>query len=105
MLNNLPEIRKIYNHLKKSAKKRNIEFDLTITDLYKIDYPISCPILNIPLKFHKGVVEDDSYSYDRIDSEKGYSLENLQVISMKANRAKNNLTLEEIKLLSNFYKY
>ena len=104
MIKNLPDVRKIYNHLKNSAKKRNINFNLSLADLYKIDYPITCPILGMPLHFYKGKIEDDSYSYDRIDSSKGYELDNIQVISFKANRAKNNLSEEEIKLFVRFYK-
>lgn len=57
-----PEIKETYNHLKQSAKKRGIEFSLTLEDLNDLSYPLTCPILDIPLKFNKGQVKDDSYS-------------------------------------------
>ena len=98
------DLNTILNRLKQSAKKRGIEFNLTTTDLDEIGIPISCPILGIPLKWYNGQAEDDSYSIDRIDSSKGYVKDNIQFMSMKANRAKNNLTSAELKLLSTYYK-
>jgi len=101
---NMPEPRTIHSRLKASAKKRNIDFDLSITDIYAIDYPITCPILNIPLGWYRGSARDNSYSFDRIDSSLGYTFDNIQVISLKANRAKNNLSEDEIKKFCSFYK-
>ena len=93
----------IIKRLKQSAKKRGIYFDLTIRDLDEIGFPISCPILGIPLKWNKGEPQDDSYSFDRIDSSKGYCRDNIQIMSVKANRAKNDLTLEELKKFSQYF--
>lgn len=98
-----PEIKDIHKRLKQSAKKRNINFNLTITDLNNISFPISCPVLGIPLKWHRGQAQDDSYSFDRIDSSKGYEIDNLIIISVKANRAKNNLSEDEIAKFCNYY--
>ena len=85
------EHKDIIKRLKQSAKKRGIEFNLSEKDLDEIGFPITCPILGMPLKWHRGEPQDDSYSFDRIDSSKGYVKENLQIMSVKANRAKNNL--------------
>ena len=100
---NPPEPRELYNRIKKSANKRGIDFQMTIYDFYLIDFPITCPILNIPLKWNRGKPKDNSYSFDRIDSSKGYVLDNLEVISFRANRAKNNLTEEELKKFGLYY--
>jgi len=97
------EPKQIYNRLKQSAKKRNIEFTLTLFDIYNIDFPITCPILGIQMKWNIGKAEENSYSFDRIDSTKGYSFDNIQVISLKANMMKNNATMEELKKFSEFY--
>ena len=94
----------ILKRIQQSAKKRGIEFNLTTTDLDEIGIPITCPILGIPLKWNTGQAEDNSYSLDRIDSEKGYVKDNIQFMSLKANRAKNNLNSAELKLLSAYYK-
>jgi len=97
------EIKTLYNRLKSSAKRRGIPFDLTLTDLNNITFPISCPILNIPLKFNR-VPMDDSYSFDRIDSTKGYTIDNVIIISLRANKLKNNANIKELSALSEFYK-
>lgn len=93
----------IYNRLKASAKKRSIPFDLTMSDLNNLSFPITCPVLGIPLKFNRGASQDDSYSIDRVDSELGYHIDNIIVISWKANRLKNEATNEELKMISEFY--
>ena len=96
----LPEIRTIYNRLKQSAKKRNIPFDLTVTQLNDLTFPITCPVLGIPLKFNRGQLQDDSYSVDRIDSTKGYTIDNIEVISWRANRLKNDGTTIELQKIA-----
>jgi hypothetical protein len=81
------------------AKERNLEFDLTKEDII---VPALCPILLKPLIC--GDKNDYSFSpsVDRIDNSKGYTKDNIQVISMKANKMKNNATKEE---LLNFAKW
>jgi hypothetical protein len=97
------ETKKLYNNLKQSAKKRGIDFDLTLTDLNNLSFPITCPILGIPLKYNIGTPQDDSYSIDRKDNSIGYTIDNIEVISYKANRAKNNLSEEELSKLISYY--
>lgn len=98
----IPETKKIYNHLKSSAKRRNIPFDLTLIDLNNFTFPINCPITGEKLKY-KGSLEDNTYSFDRIDSSKGYTIDNLIIISWRANKLKNNATLKELNQLADFY--
>jgi len=100
----LKEINTIYNGLKQSAKKRGIEFTVTKLDLYDIDIPITCPILGIPIRFEQGGLCDNSISYDRIDNTRGYHADNLMILSYRANRLKSDATLEELKLLAEFYQ-
>lgn len=97
------DLKQLLNGLKGSAKKRGIPFNLTIIDLYNLTFPITCPILKIPLAFNSGKAQDNSYSIDRIDSSKGYEPDNIVVISQKANRLKSNATLEEMKSIVDFY--
>lgn len=98
------DIKQLYNQLKGSAKKRGIEFDLKPTDIDDIGIPISCPVLGIPIHFYRGHPRPDSISFDRIDSDKGYTRDNLVIISYRANQLKSNATLEEMESLVNFYK-
>ena len=97
------DLKELYNHLKSSAKKRKIPFSLSMADMYEISFPISCPVLGLELKFNTGIQDDSSFSFDRIDSTKGYSINNIIVISQKANRIKNNGTPEELAKLAEFY--
>lgn len=99
----MPEIKTIYNQLKSSAKKRNISFELSLSDLYNISYPLTCPILDIPLKFNRGSLQDNSYSVDRVDSSKGYTIDNIIIISWRANKLKSNASMDEIKRIFEFY--
>ncbi len=97
------DINQLYSQLKASAKKRNIVFDLTLCDLNDLTFPITCPILNIPLLFNNGRAKDNSYSIDRIDSTKGYTESNIVVISNRANKLKSDASLDELKRLYEFY--
>jgi hypothetical protein len=99
----MKEINELYNHYKNSAKKRNIPFTLTKVDFHNLSYPITCPVLGIPLCYNRGKPQDNSYSIDRIDSTKGYELGNIIVISHRANVLKNNATVSELVKLANFY--
>ena len=100
----LPEIKVLYNRLKGSASSRGIEFTLSLMDMYELSYPITCPILDIPLHFHRGRAKDDSYSIDRKDSSIGYTIDNIHVISNKANRIKNNATNDELSRISSYFE-
>lgn len=97
------ESRIIWQRLRQSAKKRGIDFDLTIVDINNMSFPITCPILGIPLKWNRGTPKDNSYSFDRIDNSIGYTVDNLQILSYKANRAKNNLTDSELKKFCQYF--
>ena len=99
----IPEPREIYNNLKSSAKRRKIEFTLEITDIYLLSIPITCPILGMPLHWYRGKARDNTPSIDRIDSSLGYTADNIEIISLKANRAKNDLSMAEIAKMGMYY--
>lgn len=94
----------IFNRLKSSAKKRNIKFTISKLDLMNLSFPLTCPILGIKLEWNAGQAKDNSYSIDRIDSNLGYEPDNIIVISNKANRMKNNGSLEELNAIAEYYK-
>lgn len=52
--------------------------------------PELCPVFGTPM---------DKPSLDRKDNSKGYTRDNVRVISDRANRLKNNGTLEELKAI------
>lgn len=91
----------IWSELKKRAKARDIKFELEVSDIV---IPKVCPILGIELSFGKGRVHDASPSLDRIVPEKGYVKGNCFIISAKANRMKQENTLETFELIINYIK-
>jgi len=84
---------------KHRAKKFGLLFSITKKDII---IPKSCPVFSIQLHVHTGKKQDDSPSLDKIDPSKGYVPNNICVISNKANRLKNKMTLEEIKALARY---
>lgn len=94
---NHPELY-LYHHAKIRAKKLGLEFDLDKTDIV---IPDVCPYLGIRLEIHVGVSgkkgpKQNSPSVDRIDNTLGYIKDNVEVISYRANRLKNDGTPHEI---------
>lgn len=84
------------------AKKGGYDFDLVPDDVV---VPDTCPALGQPLQFFaEGCAADLSPTLDKIDPSKGYTKGNVVVISMKANRIKNNATAEEIALVAAWVK-
>lgn len=89
-LNN-PVKRLLYS-TKQTARKYNYDFSLDETDIVIPEY---CPYLGIKIT-NLPKQNDSNPSVDRIDSSKGYVKGNIEVISSKANRMKNNATQEEL---------
>lgn len=85
------------------AKTKGIPFEITQED---INIPERCPILNIPLKVNIGKSGShyDSPSLDRIDNSKGYTKDNIHVISGRANKIKADASLNELELITNYLK-
>lgn len=82
--------------LKRRAKVKLINFNLEISD---IRIPKVCPVLGIELSFTNNHHNDSSPSVDRLIPALGYVKGNIQIISNRANRLKNNGTIEEHKKL------
>jgi hypothetical protein len=90
----------LFGQLSRMAKFKNREFSITIED---IDWVDKCPILNISLNYYSvGGRVNDTASFDRVDSTKGYVKGNVRIISNRANMIKSDLTFEQIM---NMVKY
>ena len=76
-----------------SLKRRGIECNITIEDIV---IPSICPIFKVP--FDRGRF---SPSLDRIDNSKGYTKDNIWVISRLANTMKNDGSLDELMTFCN----
>lgn len=90
--------RRLCGIAKKRAKKKGLEFTIKPEDL-ELPEGTLCPILQVPLVKHKGKLERNTPSLDRVDSTRGYVPGNVRVISWWANYLKEQLTLEQAKAL------
>jgi len=82
------------HHIKKSAKSRNLEFDLTVDDLVSqyLKQNQRCAYSHKEFIMGDG---DYSLSIDRIDSTKGYVKENIQFIWFIYNRMKGQFSTKK----------
>lgn len=74
------------------AKARKLPFNLTLDNP---PLPETCPVLGIPLKFNSVGWNFDSYTMDRVDNTKGYTTDNVVIMSHKANMMKSSGTLAD----------
>jgi hypothetical protein len=87
---------------KQRARDGGRSFDLALSDIV---IPKICPKLGIPIFSSKGRSGPNSPSIDRKDSSQGYTKDNIQIISWRANRLKCDGTKEEFEsLLRNWDK-
>lgn len=87
---------KLWQHAKHRAQENKILFNIQPKD---IKIPLICPLLKVPLIFDKGRTNASSPTLDRLENSGGYTSNNIWVISHRANTAKNNLSLLELKRL------
>ena len=91
------------------AKRRNkYEVSITVNDIYEV-WPKdnACPVIRTKFKvggtgLRKGE-RKNSPSLDRINSSKGYTPDNIQIISDLANKMKQDATKEELERFCKYY--
>lgn len=76
----------------KKANTKGIPWDLDFGDIY---WPTHCPILGMELDYHSAYRAENSPSFDQVDPGKGYTKGNVQILSWRANRIKNDGSAEE----------
>ena len=81
---------------KKRAKKKNIKFAIESTDIH---IPTHCPWLGIKLAKVGSGKRSYGPSIDRMDNSKGYTPDNIEVTSCRANGLKSDATLDELILM------
>lgn len=87
-----PVKRQKFSNKKANAHRVGTEFTIQFGDL---EWPSHCPVLGIPLDYYADGRQENSPSIDQIDPTKGYVPGNVAVMSWRANRIKNDGTLEE----------
>jgi hypothetical protein len=78
-----------------------LPFNLKVEEL---TIPSVCPVLGLPLKTNYEVVKHDSPSIDRIDPKGGYTMDNVRIISHRANTLKNDASIEELEKVLQYMK-
>jgi len=93
------------------ARKNNLEWDLTVAHLREI-MTDTCPILGVKFKLNKKNLKWNkegndwrtSPSLDRIVPDKGYTKDNIIIVSLMANSIKNQASPDQIQKVATFYK-
>lgn len=89
----------LLNGIRIRSKKLGLICDLTLDDII---IPTHCPVLSIPIMLDGE--REHLPSVDRIDNTKGYTKDNICVISMRANRLKSDSSIRELELLLDYMK-
>jgi hypothetical protein len=91
----------LLKNAKARAKLKSLECTITVNDF---EIPEYCPCFGMRLEFGDKHYCEESPTLDRIDNAKGYVPGNVQVVSWKANRLKNNATRQDIETLLDWIK-
>lgn len=86
---------KMHQRAKVRCKKNGREFSIKVDDIV---IPDKCPILGIEINCNSGRpgAYRNSPSLDRIDNSKGYTPDNIQVISQQANAMKHSASNSDL---------
>lgn len=91
---------KYWNHFKKSAERRNYCFSITIEDAWKkfLSQKRMCALSGESICFVRNYHNQklQTASLDRIDSKKGYTIDNVQWVHKDINKLKNNFEQQRI---------
>lgn len=89
------------NNSKQRAKAAGLEHTLVVED---INIPDNCPVLGIKLETGDRKNHYNAPSIDRIDNSKGYTKDNIMIVSTKLNLLKKDATIDELIKIGDFYR-
>lgn len=95
----LAECKIKYTAKKANSKRTGKRFEIEFQDII---WNKICPITGIEIDYFSEGVKEESPSFDCVDPSKGYVKGNVQIISWRANRIKNNGTAEEHYRIANY---
>lgn len=93
------EQRSKYRTKKHNAKSRGILWQLDFGDVI---WNTHCPVLGMELDYFSEGRQENSASFDKLDPGKGYVVGNVQIISWRANRIKNDGDAQEHRLIADY---
>ena len=101
--------RKFWNRIQKSARQRNLEFNITMQEAWEIfiKQNQSCAVTGLPIHFEtRSGRGDGNASLDRIDSSKGYTADNIQWVCKEVDKLKWDKTeLELVQVCKKVINY
>lgn len=89
----------LIDHARQRAVRHSVLFELGQKDVF---VPNVCPILGIPLEKGKGKMQESSPTIDRRIPEKGYTRDNISIISLRANQIKAHGSAEEHRKIADW---
>ena len=96
-------IRALIRGAKQRAAAKGLEFNLEQKDFEP--NPEYCPVFGTKLIYgRRGRQQPDSPSLDRFDNSKGYTKDNVRVISLRANTLKADGRLEEMEKIVEYMR-
>lgn len=95
------KIRRLLSNVRTRAKSKGLEFSLCADDLIIPEY---CPVLGIKLDYDANKRTYNTPSVDRIDNTKGYTPDNVRIISWRANRLKWDANVDELEAILRYMK-
>lgn len=95
----LPVEKRLWQQAKSRSKKLSREFTIVESD---IRIPEVCPVFHVP--FSNVPRSPYAPSIDRLDSKRGYTPDNIIIMTVRANLLKNDGTIREFEALLTFLK-
>lgn len=89
---------KVWNQYKRGAKKRNLNFDIIpedVLEIYKKQNGL-CVFTGAKLICNCSNSKKNNWSIDRIDNSKGYTKDNIVLVTKTANMFRNRSTIKEL---------
>lgn len=83
--------------IKTSADSRGIEFDMSLRRVRQLLNTRKCFISGAALNRNQN--DPNQLTFDRLDNSKGYTDDNVVACSLRLNRLKDSLTIEDITML------
>ena len=92
---------KMHQRAKMRSRDRGLEFTIVVDDIV---IPDLCPVFGFPINMNSGRsgAYANSPSLDRVDNSKGYTKDNIQVISQQANAMKHCANNVELHRFANW---
>ena len=91
----------LLRNARRRAARNNHTFELTRSDII---IPKYCPILHVQFQIGEGKKHKYSATVDRLDNDKGYTKDNIVVVTNIANTVKNNGSVDDLSRIINFLK-